>query len=239
MFRKSYGNFEYLVMPFGVTNAPAIFMDYMNKIFHQYLDKFVVVFTDDILTYSKTREEHEEHLKVVIQTLRDRLYAKLSKCDFWLKEDSFLGHVITRGGIVVDPSKVEAILKWETLKSVSEIRSFIGLVNYYRKFIEGFSKIALPLTKLTKNDVAFVWDSRCERSFQILKEKLISSLVLVLSDLNKSFVVYCEASKMGLRGVLMQEGKVVAYASTQLKIHERNYPTHDLELVVVVLTLKI
>ncbi|RDX81025.1 Retrovirus-related Pol polyprotein from transposon 17.6, partial [Mucuna pruriens] len=158
-FRTRYGHYEYLVMPFGVTNAPAIFMDYMNIIFHPYLDKFVVVFIDDILVYSKTREEHEEHLKVVLQVLRDKqLYAKLSKCDFWLEEVSFLGHVISRGGIGVDPSKVEVVLKWETPKSVSEIRSFLGLAGYYRRFIEGFSKIALPLTELTRKGVAFVWN---------------------------------------------------------------------------------
>nr|KYP50295.1 Retrovirus-related Pol polyprotein from transposon 17.6 [Cajanus cajan] len=129
----------------------------MNQIFHPYLDEFVVVFIDDILVYSKTKEEHEEHLKVILQTLRERqLYAKLSKCEFWLEEVSFLGHVISSGGIAVDPSKVEAVLKWETPKSVSEIRSFLGLVGYYRRFIEGFSKLALPLTSLTRKGVVFV-----------------------------------------------------------------------------------
>ncbi|XP_028216617.1 uncharacterized protein LOC114398639 [Glycine soja] len=138
-FRTRYGHYEYLVMPFGVTNAPGVFMDYMNRIFHPYLDSFVVVFIDDILVYSKTKEEHEEHLRVVLQTLKDnRLYAKLSKCDFWLEEVSFLGHVIFRGGIAVDPSKVEAVMSWESPKSVFEIRSFLGLAGYYRRFIEGF-----------------------------------------------------------------------------------------------------
>uniref|UniRef100_A0A151UFL5 Retrovirus-related Pol polyprotein from transposon 17.6 n=1 Tax=Cajanus cajan TaxID=3821 RepID=A0A151UFL5_CAJCA len=152
------------------------------------------------------------HLKVVLQTLRERqLYAKLSKCDFWLEELSFLGHVISSGGIVVDPSKVEVVLKWETPKSVSEIRSFLGLAGYYRRFIEGFSKLALPLTSLTKKRVVFVWDSKCENSFRALKEKLTSAPVLVLPDLSKTFVVYCDASKMGLGGVLMQEGKVVSF----------------------------
>uniref|UniRef100_A0A151UIE5 Retrovirus-related Pol polyprotein from transposon 17.6 n=1 Tax=Cajanus cajan TaxID=3821 RepID=A0A151UIE5_CAJCA len=239
-FRTRYGHYEYLVMPFGVTNAPSIFMDYMNQIFHPYLDKFVVVFIDDILVYSKTKKEHEEHLKVVLQTLRRRqLYAKLSKCDFWLEEVSFLGHLISSGGIEVDPSKVEAVLKWEAPKSVIEIRSLLGLVGYYRRFIEGFSKLALPLTSLTRKKVVFVWDSKCENSFQALKEKLTSAPVLVLPDLSKTFMVYCDASKMGLGGVLMQEGKVVSYASRQLKIHEKNYPTHDLELAAVVFTLKI
>nr|KYP35801.1 Retrovirus-related Pol polyprotein from transposon 17.6 [Cajanus cajan] len=239
-FRTRYGHYEYLVMPFGVTNAPTIFMDYMNQIFHLYLDKFVVVFIDDILVYSKNKEEHEEHLKVVLQTLRERqLYAKLSKYDFWLEEVSFLGHVISSGGIAVDPSIVEAVLKWETPKSISEIRIFLALAGYYRRFIEGFSKLALPLTSLTRKGVVFVWDSKCENSFRDLKEKLTSAPVLVLPDLSKTFVVYCDASKMGLGEVLMHEGKVVSYASRQLKIHEKNYPTHDLKLEAVIFTLKI
>ena len=206
-FRTRYGHYEYLVMPFGVTNAPGVFMDYMNRIFHPYLDSFVVVFIDDILVYSKTREEHEEHLRVVLQTLKDnRLYAKLSKCDFWLEEVSFLGHVISKGGIAVDPSKVEAVMSWESPKSVFEIRSFLGLAGYYRRFIEGFSKLALPLTKLTRKGQVFVWDAQCESSFRTLKERLTTAPVLVLPNPSESFVVYCDASKMGLGGVLMQRG---------------------------------
>ena len=165
-FRTSYGHYEYLVMPFGVTNAPGVFIDYMNRIFHPYLDRFVVVFIDDILVYSKTWVEHEEHLRVVLQTLRDRrLYAKLSKCEFWLEKVSFLGHVIFSEGIAVDPSKVEVVMRWESPKSVFEIRSFLGLAGYYRRFIEGFSKLALPLTKLTRKGQAFVWGAECESNF--------------------------------------------------------------------------
>ena len=239
-FSTRYGHYEYLVMPFGVTNAPGVFMDYMNRIFHPYLDRFVVVFIDDILVYSKTREEHDEHLRIVLQTLRDRqLYAKWSKCQFWLSEVSFLGHVISQVGIAVDPSKVRAVLEWESPKSVSEIRSFLGLAGYYRKFILDFSKLALPLTTLTRKGQPFVWTDKCESSFQTLKERLTTAPVLVLPDPNKPFVVYCDASKMGLGGVLMQDGRVVSYASRQLKVHERNYPTHDLELAAVVFVLKI
>ena len=139
-FRTRYGHYEYSVMPFGVTNAPGVFMEYMNRIFNEYLDKFVVVFIDDILVYSKSEEDHTEHLRIVLSVLKEKqLYAKLSKCEFWLKEVSFLGHVISSGGISVDPVKIEVVSQWEAPKSVSEIRSFLGLAGYYRKFIEGFS----------------------------------------------------------------------------------------------------
>jgi hypothetical protein len=140
-FRTRYGHYEYKVMPFGVTNAPGVFMEYMNRTFHAFLDKFVVVFIDDILIYSKTEEEHAEHLKIVLQVLKEKkLYAKLSKCEFWLSEVSFLGHIISGSGIAVHPSKVEAVSQWETPKSVTDIRSFLGLAGYYRRFIEGFLK---------------------------------------------------------------------------------------------------
>ncbi|MCI12267.1 retrotransposon protein, partial [Trifolium medium] len=203
-FRTRYGHYEYTVMPFGVTNAPAIFMDYMNRIFHPFLDKFVVVFIDDILIYSKSEEEHKEHLRIVLQMLREKkLYAKLSKCEFWMKEISFLGHVISSEGIAVDPAKVDAVLQWSTPESVSEIRSFLGLAGYYRRFIEGFSKLAMPLTQLTRKNQPFVWHKNCEESFQELKRRLMTAPVLVLSDAKEPFEVYCDASKMGLGGVLM------------------------------------
>jgi hypothetical protein len=157
-FATRYGLYEYTVMSFGLTNAPAYFMYLMNKVFMKYLDKFLVVFIEDILVYSRNEEEHEGHLRLVLQKLRDnQLYAKLSKCEFWLKEVSFLGHVITRGGIVVDPGKVRDVLNWEPPMTVSEIRSFLGLTGYYRRFIEGFSKIVKPLTSLLEKDKKFVW----------------------------------------------------------------------------------
>jgi len=239
-FRTRYGHYEYLVMPFGVTNAPGVFMEYMNRIFHAYLDRFVVVFIDDILIYSKSEEEHAEHLKIVLQVLKEKkLYAKLSKCEFWLNEVSFLGHIISGSGIVVDPSKVDAVSQWETPKSVTEVRSFLGLAGYYRRFIEGFSKLALPLTQLTCKGRTFVWDVQCKNSFNELKQRLTTARVLILPKSDEPFVVYCDASKLGLGGVLIQDNKVVAYASRQLRIHERNYPTHDLELAAVVFVLKI
>jgi len=168
-----------------------------------------------------------------------KLYAKLSKCEFWLNEVSFLGLVISGSGIAVDPSKVDAVSQWETPMSVTEIRSFLGLAGYYRRFIEGFSKLALPLTQLTCKGKAFVWDVQCENIFNELKQRLTTAPVLILTKSHERFVVYCDASELGLGGVLMQDNKVVAYASRQLKIHERNYPTHDLELAAVVFVLKI
>ena len=139
-FRTRYGHYEYTVMSFGLTNAPAVFMDYMNRVFRPFLDKFVVVFIDDILIYSKTEEEHAEHLRTVLQILKEKkLYAKLSKCEFWKDEVKFLGHVVSKKGIAVDPTKVEAVMDWKQPTTVTEIRSFLGLAGYYRKFIKGFS----------------------------------------------------------------------------------------------------
>ncbi|GKA96156.1 putative reverse transcriptase domain-containing protein [Tanacetum coccineum] len=190
-FRTRYGHFEFTVMPFGLTNAPTIFMDLMNRVCRPYLDKFVIVFIDDILIYSKTQEEHVEHLRLLLELLKkEKLYAKFSKCEFWLREVQFLGHVINGNGIHVDPSKIE-----------------VGEEQEY--------------------------------AFQTLKDKLCNAPVLALPDGSKDFVVYCDASGIGLGCVLMQRGKVIAYASRQLKIHENNYTTHDLELGAVVFALKI
>ncbi|GJS62792.1 putative nucleotidyltransferase, ribonuclease H [Tanacetum coccineum] len=239
-FRTRYGHFEFTVMPFGLTNAPAIFMDLMNRVCKPYLDKFVIVFIDDILIYSKSEEEHEAHLKTILDLLKkEKLYAKFSKCEFWLQEVQFLGHVVNRDGIHVDPSKVESVKNWKTPESSTEIRSFLGLAGYYRRFIENFSKIAKPLTLLTQKNKTYVWGDKQDEAFQILKEKLCNAPVLALPDGPDDFVVYCDASKQGFGCVLMQRGKVIAYASRQLKKHEKNYTTHDLELGAVVFALKI
>ncbi|KAL0533979.1 hypothetical protein IC582_028255 [Cucumis melo] len=239
-FRSRYGHYEFIVMSFGLTNAPAVFMDLMNRVFREFLDTFVIVFIDDILIYSKTEAEYEEHLRMVLQTLRDnKLYAKFSKCEFWLKQVSFLGHVVSKAGVSVDPAKIEAVTGWTRPSTVSEVCSFLGLAGYYRRFVENFSRIATPLTQLTRKGAPFVWSKACEDSFQNLKQKLVTALVLTVPDGSGSFVIYSDASKKGLGCVLMQQGKVVAYASRQLKSHEQNYPTHDLELAVVVFALKI
>jgi hypothetical protein len=161
-------------MSFGLTNAPAYFMYLMNKVFIEYLDKFVVVFIDDILIFSKNKEEHDEHLHLVLQKLREnQLYAKLNKCEFWLKEVSFLGHIISEGGISVDPSKVKDVLSWNTPQNVSDIRSFLGLAGYYRRFIEGFSMIFKPMKELLEKSKTFEWTPKREASFQELKKDLL------------------------------------------------------------------
>ncbi|GKA27538.1 putative reverse transcriptase domain-containing protein [Tanacetum coccineum] len=239
-FRTRYGHYEFQVMPFGLTNAPAVFMDLMNRVCKPYLDKFVIVFIDDILIYSKNKEEHEEHLKQILELLKkEELYAKFSKCEFWIPKVQFLGHVIDSEGIHVDPAKIESIKDWTSPKSPTEIRQFLGLAGYYRRFIEGFSKIAKPMTKLTQKKVKFVWGDKQEAAFQLLKQKLCSAPILALPEGSEDFIAYCDASKKGLGAVLMQREKVISYASRQLKIHEKNYTTHDLELGAVVFALKI
>jgi hypothetical protein len=190
-FSTWYGLYEFTVMSFGLTYAPAYFMNLMNKVFMEYLDKFVVVFIDDILIYSKNDSEHEEHLRMVLQKLRDnQLYAKFTKCDFWLDEVHFLGHIISKGGIAVDLAKVTAIMDWKTPSTVLEIRSFSGLAGYYRRFIEGFSKIAKPMTSLLEKGKEFKWTEECQESFDQLRSKLMAALVLIMADLQKNFDIY-------------------------------------------------
>ena len=176
---------------------------------------------------------------MVLEKLREHhVYAKFSKCEFWLKEVGFLGHIISGEGIAVDPTKVVTMTNWVAPTTVGEIRSFLGLAGYYRRFIENFSKIAKPMTELLKKDTKFKWTEECEASFQELKKRLVTSPVLILPDQTKDYEVYCDASRRGLGAVLMQEGRVVSYASRQLKPHELNYATHDLELAAVVHALK-
>lgn len=239
-FRTRYGHYEFVVMPFGLTNAPAAFMGLMNDIFRDYLDQCVIVFIDDILIYSKSREDHRRHLGIVLDKLREHgLYAKLSKCSFWQRKIGFLGHVISEAGIAVDPEKITAITKWPTPSNATEVRSFLGLAGYYRKYVLGFATIARPLTRLTGKEVRFEWTEACEEGFKQLKDMLTRAPVLVLPRPGVPFVVYTDASGIGVGCVLMQEGKVIAYASRQLRKHESNYPTHDLELAAVVFALKI
>ncbi|GKD90790.1 putative reverse transcriptase domain-containing protein [Tanacetum coccineum] len=230
-FRTRYEHYEFKVMPFGLTNAPAVFMDLMNRVCKPYLDKFVIVFIDDILIYSRNEEEHANHLRIILELLRkEKLYAKFSKCDFWIRMVQFLGHLIDSQGLHVDPAKIEAVKNWASPTTPTEVRQFLGLAGYYRRFIQGFSKIAKPLTKLTQKNKKYIWEKDQETAFQLLKQKLCEAPILALPEGNDDFVVYCDASLQGLGAVLMQKEKVIAYASRQLKPHEENYTTHDLEL---------
>jgi hypothetical protein len=239
-FSTRYGLYEFTVMSFGLTNAPAYFMNLMNKVFMEYMDRFVVVFIDNILIYSKSDSDHEEHLRLVLHKLRDnQLYAKFSKCEFWIGEVPFLGHIISNGGILVDPAKVKEIMEWSVPSTVTEIRSFLGLTEYYRRFIEGLSKVAKPMTSLLEKGREFKWDEKCQDSFDQLKKRLMSPPVLVMPDLQKGFDIYCDACGQGLGCVLMQEGHVIAYEPRLWQKHKLNYPTHDLELAAVVRAHKI
>jgi hypothetical protein len=174
VFNTRYEHYEFVVMPFGVTNAPAVFMGLMHRVFRLYLDKFMVVFIDNILIYSKNPEEHASYLKLVLDKLREnKLYAKFNKCEFWIDTVAFLGHVITKNGIQVDLAKVEAVANWKHPEIMTEIRSFLGLAGYYRRFIKGFSPLATLMTRLLKKDIPFMWNDKCEKSFQELKKRFI------------------------------------------------------------------
>ncbi|KAH0657865.1 hypothetical protein KY289_026613 [Solanum tuberosum] len=239
-FQTWYGHFEFLVMSFGLANAPTIFMDLMNRVFKPFLNVFVIVFIDDILVYSRSEEDYANHLRQVLQVLRDRqLYAKFSKCEFWLKSEAFLGHIVSDERIRVDSQKREVVKDWPRPTTPTEVRSFLGLTGYYRRFVEGFSSISTPLTKVTHKATKFQWNYACERSLQELKSRLTSAPVSVLPEGTEGYTVYCDSSGVGLGCVLTQHGKVIAYASRQLRPLERNYPTHDLELAAVVFALKI
>ncbi|WMV18554.1 hypothetical protein MTR67_011939 [Solanum verrucosum] len=182
-FRTRYGHYEFVVMSFGLTNALAIIMDLINRVFKPYLDSFVVVFIDDILMYSHSEEEHMGHLRVVLQRLREeKLYAKYENCGFWLRQVAFLGHVVSGDGIKVDPKRTYVIRNWPRPLTPSDIRSFLGLAGYYWRFVNGFSSIASPMTKLTQKKAKFEWTDECERSFQTLKDKLVFPPILSLSD---------------------------------------------------------
>jgi hypothetical protein len=215
-------------------------MSLMNGGLRKYLDRFVHVFPDDIFIYSKNEREHEEHLRVVLAYLREnKLYGKLSKCSFFQKEIHYLGHIISGEGIFVDPEKVKAIMEWSVPKNAHEVRSFMGLAGYYRRFVEGLSKIEKPITTLQRKGVRYKWTKECDSAFIELKRLLTSEPILRVLDMEKDFTVYMNSLKQGLGAVLMQDVGVIAYASRKLKKHEEIYATHDLELAVVMLALKL
>ena len=186
-FRTWYGHYEFLVMPFGLTNAPTAFMDLMNRVFQPYVDRFVVVFIDDILVYLKDREDHDTHLRVVLETLRnEQFYEKLSKCEFWLRDVSFLGHIVSEEGIRVDPRKIEVIIEWKPSRNVTEVCSFLGLVGYYRKFVKGFLMTAVPMTRLLQKNVRFEWSEKCHARIEQLKAFLTEARFLLSRPMVKN-----------------------------------------------------
>jgi transposase InsO family protein len=237
-FSTRYGQYEFLVLPFGLTNAPPTFMQLMNETFHEYLDKFVVVYLDDILVYSKTREEHDEHLRLVLERLKNRkLFAKLSKCEFYMKELTFLGYVVSENTLSMDPSKVKAIDEWPRPRKAQDIRSFLGLAGYYRRFINDFATIAAPLTDLLKQDQNFQWNLREQHAFDLLRQKLKSNPVLRMPDFSRPFKVITDASGVAVGGMLCQEDGpekyAIAYESKKLTDAEAKYPTHELEMFAI------
>jgi hypothetical protein len=243
-FRTRYGHYEFLVMPFGLTNAPAAFMRLMNDVFRPLLDECVVVFLDDILVYSRSHEEHERHLRAVFEILRsNKLYAKLSKCEFGKSEVEFLGHIVGADGIRPMQNKVAAVRDWKVPTTVSELRSFLGLVGYYRRFIPQHAKIALPLTKLTQSNTAYEWTEEQQTAFDKLKELLTTAPVLRMPDPTLPYTITTDASDYAIGAVLTQEDddgeRPVAYMSTTLKPAERNYATYEKEMLAIIKALQL
>ena len=238
-FRTPEGLYHFRVLPFGLCNAPATFQRVMNKVFAPVIGKFVVIYMDDILVYSKTPEEHVLHLREVFKLLRDaKLYVKLSKCDFWKTELVFLGYTVGADGIKPNPSKIAAVQEWPSPKNVKELRSFLGLATFFRRFVQGFSTLVAPLTSLLRKESAFVWNAVCEQTFLKLKEVLTSAPVLAMPDYDKPFEVWCDASGIGIGALLLQDGRCCAFDSRKLRGAELNYHPGEIELLAVVHALK-
>ncbi|KAA0067527.1 Transposon Ty3-I Gag-Pol polyprotein [Cucumis melo var. makuwa] len=239
-FKTKFGLYEWLVMPFGLTNAPSTFMRLMNHVLKEYIGKFVVVYFDDILVYSKGLNDHILHVKTILLKLREeKLYANFKKCSFCLEQIHFLGFIVGKDGVKVDEEKVKAIREWPTPTNASEVRSFHGLASFYRRFIKDFSSIASPLTELVKKHVKFEWKEKQENAFNELKEKLIKAPCLALPNFDKSFEIECDASGIGIGAVLMQEKQPIMFFSEKLNGAQLNYSTYDKELHALVRALKV
>ena len=238
-FKTKHGLYEWLVMPFGLTNAPSTFMRLMNHVLRAFLGKFVVVYFDDILIYSRSLEEHVTHLRLVLSVLKEeKLFANLDKCTFCTEKVVFLGFVVSTKGVEMDEEKVKAIQEWPTPTTISQVRSFHGLASFYRRFVRDFSNIAAPLTKVIKKNESFKWGEEQERAFNTLKEKLSSAPLLILPDFSKTFEIECDASGVGIGAVLMQEMRPIAYFSEKLSGATLNYPTYDKEMYALVRALE-
>ena len=235
-FVSRYGSYEYLVMPFGLCNAPATFQRIMNTVLREGLDQYVLVFLDDILIYSRTREEHLRHIREVLSRLRsEKLFGRLKKCDFFRTEVEYLGFDMGAEGIKPSLSKVRAILDWPTPENVTDVRSFLGLCSFYRRFIRWFSELAAPMTDLTKKDRAFVWDDGAEKSFNQLKTAMVTAPVLQLPDFEREFVVTTDASEVSVGGILQQDFgnglQPVCYESRKLNPAETRYSAYEREFL--------
>src|SRR3954463_12436004 len=244
-FRTRFGHYEFRVMPFGLTNSPATFMTLMQDIFRPLLDKFVIIYIDDILVFSRDYKEHEDHLRQVFQILRqNRLYAKTSKCAFFQESVEYLGHIISSKGVATDPAKVQAIREWPIPTNLKDVQSFLGLCNYYRRFVPSYSHIAAPLTALTRKNTPFIWDTKIQKAFQELKDRMSESPVLVIPSSNPDhpFAITTDASNFAIGGVLTQDQgygpQPIAYTSRKLSDREQNYPTHEKELLAILRALK-
>jgi hypothetical protein len=225
-------------MPFGLTNAPSTFQGLMNHIFNPYLRKFILVFFDDILVYSKDFEAHIGHLKLTLELLRQhQLYAKKSKCRFGVKEVDYLGHIVSNLGVCADPNKIKAVLDWPLPKSIKSLRGFLGLTGYYRKFIKHYGAIAAPLTAMLKKN-AFVWTCEAKEAFQALRMAVTQAPVLALPNFSQTFIIECDPSGFGIGAVLMQNKRPIAYISKALKGKALHMSTYEKELFALVTAIQ-
>jgi hypothetical protein len=239
-FRTPFGHFQWKLLPFGLSNAPATFQSVMNDIFRPYLRDFVVVYLDDILIFSKTEEEHKRHVRLVLEILRkERFYVCKAKSSFNQTETKFLGHIVGTDGVKPDPQKVEAVRNWSEPKDVHHVRSFLGLANYFLRFMQGYATLAQPLTHLTKSKVKFEWTPRCQEAFDGIKDCLIRAPCLASPDVNKPYTVVSDASTVGIGAVLLQDERPIAFTSRKLSPPELNYSTGEQELLAVVHALNV
>ncbi|CAI7732728.1 unnamed protein product [Closterium sp. NIES-53] len=242
-FRTRCGSYEYLVMPFGLYNAPTTFQAEMNHILWPLLDECVVVYLDDILIYSKNMKEHVEHLRKVFEILqKNKFYVKLSKSDFALKKVQFLRHMVSGEGVHVDPQKIEAVKKWKVPENVKELQQFLGFANNYNRFVPQYAKIAAPLSDLLKKDTPYKWDTPHQQAMEQLQTTLTAAPVLILPDPDKDYVVEADASDQAVGAVLMQDHgcnlQPIAYLNKKLHGAELNYPIHDKEALAIVIAFK-